>query len=111
MPKLNWVLWRLQKNDREGLFVTRRDRSYALAQPANTLHDLSYRQLWAKGLKGKHIEALVRDWFNRDLSMGTIANRMAYLRWWAARVGKPNAVKPNVEYGIVGRSVRRHEEP
>ena len=104
MRKLNWDLLQLQKGRRDGSHGTRRDRSYALAQMANTLHEDGYRGLRAKGLKGKHIEALVRDWFRRGLSHGTIMNRMAYVRWWAAKVGKPNIVKSNAGYGIRPRS-------
>ena len=67
-------------------------------------HEDGYRGVRAKGLKGKHIEALVRDWFRGGLSHGTMMNRMPHVRWWAAKVGKPNIVKPNAEYGIVPRS-------
>ena len=81
-----------------------RDRAYALAQMANTLHGLGYGGLRANGLKGKHIEALVRDWSDRGLSDATMMNRMARVRWWADRVGKGNLVKPNAEYGIEPRS-------
>ena len=68
---------------------------------ANTLHDLGYRRLRATGLKGKHVEALVREWKRQGLSIGTIKNRMSHLRWWANRVGKPNVVRAeNASYGI-----------
>ena len=101
MRKLNWNLVQLQKGQRDGSHGTRRDRKYALAQMAHTLHEDGYRGLRARSLKGKHIEALVRDWFRRGLAHGTMANRMAFVRWWADEVGKPNIVKSNAEYGIV----------
>ena len=39
-----------------------RARGYVLAQAAETLHRLGYRGLRAKGLKGRHVEALVAEW-------------------------------------------------
>ena len=104
MRDLNWDLLQLQQRAGEGSHGTRRDRSYALAQMANALHEVGYRGLRAKGLKGKHIEALVRDWSDRGLSHATMMNRMAHVRWWADQVGKRNMVRSNAEYGIVPRS-------
>ena len=104
MRGLNWDLLQLQRRAGEGSNGTRRDRAYALAQMANALHEAGYRGLRARGLKGKHIEALVRDWSERDLSHATMMNRMAHLRWWANQVGKKNMVKSNADYGIRPRS-------
>lgn len=102
MRDLNWDL--LQRQRRTGSYATRRDRSYAPAQMANTLHEVGYPGLRANGLKGKHIEALLRDWSDRGPSNATMMNRMAHVRWWADQVGKGNMVKANAEYGIGPRS-------
>ena len=51
MRKLNWDLLQLQKGSRDGSHGTRRERSYALAQMANTLHEEGYRGLRARNLK------------------------------------------------------------
>lgn len=75
-----------------------------MAQMANALHEAGYRGLRAKGLKGKHIEALVRHWRDRRLSDSSLMNRMVHRRWWAAQVGKANLVRSNAEYGIGPRS-------
>ena len=104
MRDLNRDLLLLQRRTGDGSYATRRDRAYALAQMANTLHELGYRGLRAKGLKGKHIEALVRHWSERGLSPATVRNRMAHVRWWADRIGKANMVKANAHYGIGPRS-------
>ena len=72
MRKLNWDLLQLQKGSRDGSHGTRRERSYALAQMANTLHEEGYRGLRARNLKGRHVEALVREWFRRGLSHATM---------------------------------------
>ncbi len=60
--QLNHDLKRLQDERAQGAHGTREGRSFALAQMANTLHDLGYRRLRATGLGGKHVEALVREW-------------------------------------------------
>ena len=105
MRDLNFDLLQLQRRSGgDGSHATRRDRSYALAQMANALHEAGYRGLRAKGLKGKHVEALVRHWRDRSLSDATIMNRMAHLRWWAGQVGKANLVGSNAQYGIGPRS-------
>ena len=71
---------------------------------ANELHTMGYRQMQAKSLKPKHIEALVKQWQERDLSIGTIKNRMAALRWWSVKINKQNVVaKLNEHYGIPDR--------
>jgi integrase len=58
----------------------------------------------ARSLKPKHVEALVKKWFSEELSIGTIKNRMAAIRWWAQKVDKQNVVARNNEhYGIPDR--------
>ena len=104
MRQLNFDLKCLQEQHREGGFVTRRDRSYALAQAADTLHELGFRRLRAAGLRRKHVDALVREWQRRGLSTGTIKNRMAHLRWWARHVGRPGVVGTNAGHGIGDRT-------
>ncbi|MCY3595851.1 MAG: integrase domain-containing protein [Rhodospirillales bacterium] len=101
MRQLNHDLKRLQDDARDGAYGTRSGRSFNLAQMANTLHELGYRRLRATGLRGKHVEALVREWKRTGLTIGTMKNRMSHLRWWAKRVGKPNVVRAdNASYGI-----------
>ena len=111
MRQLNYDLKRLQDDAKEGAFGTRTGRSFNLARMANTLHDLGYRRLRASGLKGKHVEALVREWKRQGLSTGTIRNRMSHLRWWAKRIGKPNVVRAdNASYGIGERKRVTNED-
>ncbi len=105
MRDLNWDLLQLQRRaGDDGSHATRRDRSYALAQMADTLHGLGHRGLRAGGLKPRHVEALVRHWREGGLSDATMMNRMAHLRWWAERVGKAGMVGTNAGYGILPRS-------
>ena len=81
-----------------------RNRERMLTLIANELHTLGYRQMQAKSLKPNHMEALVKQWQERDLSIGTIKNRMAAIRWWAKKVNKQNVVaRYNEHYGIPDR--------
>ena len=105
MQDLNYGLKRLVYRSREGAFATRAAREHILLQAANTLHDLGYRKLKPEGLKPKHVEALVAHWQGQDLSAGTIKNRLAHVRWWAQKVGKPAVVaRDNTHYGIDRRT-------
>lgn len=54
-------------------------------------------------IKGRHINALVKTWQAESLSVGTIKNRMAVLRWWCEKVGKAEIVKQNAVYNIENR--------
>ncbi|MDE0365436.1 MAG: integrase domain-containing protein [Gammaproteobacteria bacterium] len=102
MRQLNWDLKCLEREAKDGSRAKRRDRSYSLALMANTLHELGFKGLRARSLKEKHVEALIGAWFRQGLSKATMANRMAHLRWWAQKVGKPGVVRPaNAAYGIV----------
>ena len=110
MRQLNYDLKHLQDRRKEGSFVTRRDRSYALAQAANMLHELGFRRLRATGLRRKHINALVREWRRRELSVGTMKNRMAALRWWAEQIGRPGVVGSNADHQIEERKYVTNED-
>ena len=91
----------LARHPKHGAHGTRTTRAYALDQMATTL-DRQFPHLRGWNLKGKHIEFLLRDWKRRELSMGTMANLMAHLRWFAKAIDKPNIVRgDNAGYGIV----------
>ena len=80
---LNYDLKRLQAAHDDGSHGTRTARSYALAQIADTLHELGFKDLRVTGLKRKHVAALVKEWKRQGRSVGTMKNRMAHVRWWA----------------------------
>ena len=103
MRDLNFDLKRQEKAHGNGSHGTRTARSYALAQMANTLHDLGFKGLRATGLRRKHAVALVREWQRQGRSIGTMKNRTAHLRWWAERIGRPAVVPSNGELGIANR--------
>ena len=103
MRDLNFDLKRLQAAHDDGSHGTHTARSYALAQAADTLHELGFKGLRATGLRRKHVVALVREWKRQGRSIGTMKNRTAHIRWWAKRVGRPGVVPANGELGIANR--------
>jgi hypothetical protein len=104
MRDLNYQLKQLCRHCREGSYATQVKRERMLTLIANQLHALGYRGMTARSLKPKHVEALVRHWFAQGLSIGTLKNRMAVIRWWAHKVDKQNVVaRSNEHYGIPDR--------
>jgi site-specific recombinase XerD len=104
MRDLNYQLKKLCRQCREGSYATQVNRERMLTLIANELHDLGYRKMTDRSLKPKHIEALVKHWREQNLSIGTIKNRMAVIRWWAHKVDKQNVVaRSNEHYGIPDR--------
>ena len=104
MRDLNYQLKQLCYRNRDGSYATQAKRMHHLMLIANQLEALGFRGMNARSLKPKHVEALVKDWVEQELSVGTIKNRMAVLRWWAQKVDKQNVVaRSNDHYGIPDR--------
>ncbi len=101
MRDLNYALKQLCHRNRDGSYATQRDRARVLDQIANQLQELGYRHMGAESLKAKHVERLVERWKAEGLTVGTIKNRMAELRWWAEKIDKQKVVaRANEHYGI-----------
>jgi hypothetical protein len=104
MLDLEYELKGICRRNRDGSRMTQAQREQRLRLIARELHRLGYRNLHASSLKPKHVQALVNDWQARELSAGTIKNRLADLRWWAEKVGKPAVLAhENSYYGIEQR--------
>lgn len=104
MRTLNYQLRQLCKNNRDGSYATQAMRSRMLSQMADQLCDLGFRKMQAKSLKPKHVLALTKLWEQQGLSIGTRKNRLATIRWWAAKVNKQNVVaRDNDHYGLARR--------
>ena len=104
MRDLNYQLKQLCRQNRDGSYSTQSKRAHHLMQIADQLHALGFHGMNASSLKPKHVDALVKQWMEQELSTGTIKNRMAVLRWWAQKVDKQNVVaRSNDHYGIPDR--------
>jgi len=105
MKNLNYQLRELCRQNRDGGFSTQATRSRILDLIASQLHALGYRHMQPKSLKPKHAEALVAHWRGQGISIGTLKNRLAALRWWAGKVNKQNVItRDNAAYGIGSRT-------
>jgi hypothetical protein len=101
---LEYDLKSICKRNRDGSRMTQAQREQRLRMIARDLQRLGYRNLRASSLKPKHVQALIADWQARELSTGTVKNRMADLRWWAEKTGKPSVLaNDNAHYGIAQR--------
>ena len=101
---LKYDLRHLAYRNKDGSFGTQAERLKTLTKMADDLKGLGYQNMTADSLKPKHVEALVKSWRGQDLSVGTVKNRMAALRWWAEKVGKPGIIaSDNAFYGIADR--------
>ncbi|HBO6779020.1 TPA: integrase [Pseudomonas aeruginosa] len=104
MDDLTYTLRQLCQRNRDGSHATQADRQRSLSLAARQLREAGFRQMRASSLKGKHVEALLQRWKAEALSAGTLKNRMAYLRWWAEKVGKAGILPTdNTKLGIPER--------
>ena len=105
MRDLNHQLKLLCKRNRDGSFATQRDRERVLTLVADQLHQLGFRGMAVGSLKPRHVDALVAHWQREGLSVGTIKNRLATLRWWAEKIDRRNVVaRSNTHYGVPERA-------
>ncbi|AVT00727.1 integrase [Paracidovorax avenae] len=104
MDDLTYTLRQLYLRNRDGSHATQADRQRSLSLAARQLREAGFRQMRATSLKGKHVEALLQRWQAEGLSVGTLKNRMAHLRWWAEKVGKAGILPAdNTKLGIPER--------
>lgn len=101
MDALAYELKTLALGTGEGSFATRVQRHRGLQLIARELKALGYKLSGARSLKPKHIEGLVARWQAAELDGRTIKNRMAWVRWWAAKAHKASVVpRGNADLGI-----------
>ncbi len=106
MRRLNYELRDLCRNNRDGSYATQSNRHDMLQKIADDLLLLGYRGMNVRSLKQKHVDAVVKQYKSEDLSIGTIKNRLAALRWWAHKINRPQVVaKDNNYYGLETREL------
>ena len=90
--------------NKDGSHATQAERLTTLTLISKQLKSGGFKRMNASSLKPKHVNYLVAQWQAQDLSIGTIKNRMAHLRWWAEKVGKSSVItKDNIQLGIEHR--------
>ncbi|MDR0674185.1 MAG: integrase domain-containing protein [Zoogloeaceae bacterium] len=104
MDNLTHTLRQLCQRNRDGSFATQADRQRSLLLMARQLKEAGFRQMRAISLKGRHVDVLLQRWKAEGLSVGTLKNRLAHLRWWAEKVGKAGILPTdNTKMGIPER--------
>lgn len=105
MDKLEYGFNHILDRNRDGSYATQSNRKRMLSMFADQLKKAGYKtnEMRPSDLKGRHINALIRQWKLESLSAGTIKNRMSNIRWLAEKVGKADMIKSNATYGIEDR--------
>lgn len=88
------------KHNRHGSHSTQAGRREILTQFANELVQLGYGLRDIRGLKLKHIQAILKSWQANNLSPATIKNRMSVLRFLCEKINKQTLIPGNSELGI-----------
>ena len=105
MNKLEYGFNHILDRNKDGSHATRSNRKRMLFMFADQLKHAGYKtnEMRPSDLKGRHINALIRQWKVDGVSTGTIKNRMSNIRWLAEKIGKADMVKDNATYGIENR--------
>jgi len=103
MDDLTYTLLNLCHRNRDGSHTTQADRRRTLTLISRQLKDAGFRRMTACSLKSKHVDALLKRWQTEELSVGTIKNRMAVLRWWAEKIGRAGIIPANNDHLAIPR--------
>lgn len=94
----------LLTHNRDGSYETQRSRKRILMQIVDDLHAHGYKLSHISGLKQKHVKCLNKLWRDSGLSIATVKNRNAILRWVSEKINKSSIVPSNAELGIGKRT-------
>ena len=84
----------------DGSFETQNNRRNVLFLVADELHKAGYKLTHIRGLKQKHIKCLNKKWQEHGLTVATIKNRYAMLRWAMNKINKRNVMPSNEGLGL-----------
>jgi hypothetical protein len=90
------------KHNPHGSYATQADRRTMLTQFASDLVKLGYGLRDIRGLKQKHINAILESWKN-DLETSTIKNRLSALRFLCKFINKSNLIPSSNEALGIGK--------
>ena len=101
--KLEYSLNNILNTDNSGSFATRYDRHRILRHFVEQLLALGYKLPKIRGLKQKHVLAVVEHWKAQKISSSTMKNRLAVLRYLTALMNQSHIVPSNQALGIEPR--------
>lgn len=87
-------------------FATQDKRADVLYAGFKRLHELGFRMETVTSLRGKHVEALAKDWHARGFSASSLHNNLSIFRSFAEWIGKAGMVRDIEHYLGPGTSVR-----
>lgn len=94
-------------------FATQDKRADVLYAGFKSLQTLGFRMDTVMSLRGKHIEALAKDWHARGFSASTLHNNLSVFRTFAEWIGKAGMVRDTEHYlgsGVTTRSSIARED-
>ncbi len=94
------------KQNNSGSFATQATRKHALMRFAKDLVTLGYGLRDIRGLKQKHIIAVIQFWQQNNLANSTLKNRTAALRYLCEKTNKTNIVPKNDDLKIGKRQYK-----
>jgi site-specific recombinase XerC len=98
--QLQRSIFYLLKHNKHGSYETQGARKKILMQAAAELTAGTFKLKHIGGLKQKHVVYLNEVWKKKGLSVATMKNRNAHLRWACEVLGKMDVVPSNGTLGI-----------
>jgi hypothetical protein len=102
--QLQRSIHQILKHNQDGSHETKGARRSILFQAAKDLVKGGYKLHHIQGLKQKHILYLNNLWKEKNLTIATIKNRNAHLRWLTEKLNKTNMMPNNDQLHIGKRS-------
>lgn len=96
-------IYNVLRSNRDGSFATQADRKSILFNFAKDLVGLGYGLRDIRGIKQKHIIAIIKHWQEKQVAVSTIKNRTAALRSLCIKINKHNIIPSNKELQIGSR--------
>lgn len=93
----------IMAHNRDGSYATRDDRRKVIIQSLKEIYAKGYQLNHVRYVKQKHIRWLVAHWRERQLSTGTVKNRLSHIRWLFAKINRELTVPSNEKLGIPQR--------
>ena len=105
MDKLEYGFKHILERNKDGSYATQSNRKRMLSMFVKQFKKSGYKtnQMRPSDIKGRHVNALIRQWKLDGISAGTMKNRMSNIRWLAEKIGKTDMIKSNATYGIEDR--------
>ncbi len=93
-------IYQTLKHNRDGSYATQHDRKNILYKFADDLITQGYGLRDIRGLKEKHILAIIKFWQKKELKTSTIKNRTSVLRYLCVQINKKNIVPSNKKLNL-----------